>query len=89
MTKNTPYFYPTSKSRYGNFPLNGKFWWGGRPWPLITSAGTEARPTEIFQFLWEPQVHERLPRKYASTRPTSSGVSTSRVSSPVSTTWMG
>jgi len=26
------------------------FWWGGRLWPPIVWAGTEARPTKIFLF---------------------------------------
>ncbi len=33
----------------------GIFRWGGRPWPPIVLAGTEARPTKIFLFSPEPQ----------------------------------
>jgi hypothetical protein len=29
--------------------LDKYLWWGGRPWPPIGLAGTEACPTEIFQ----------------------------------------
>jgi len=41
-----------------NFSSTTLFQWGGRPWMPGISAGTEARPTDILQFLEKSTVHE-------------------------------
>ena len=42
---------PTQAKAWGYIYSAQIFWWGGRPWPPLIMAGTEARPTDICRFL--------------------------------------